>query len=54
MRLSDGAHLFFRLASSRKLAGTAVVALLIELLPVRTIGYNENSAAAERVSVNPH
>jgi hypothetical protein len=37
-----------------KLAATAVVALLIDLLPVRTIGYNENSAAAERESVNPH
>ena len=37
-----------------ELAATAVVALLIDLLSVRTIRYNENSAAAERVSVNPH
>jgi hypothetical protein len=35
------------------LAATAFVARLIVLLPVRTIGYRENGAVAERVSVNP-
>lgn len=37
-----------------ELAATAVVVRLIDLSPVRIIGYNENSAAAERVSVNLH
>ena len=37
-----------------ELAATAFVALLIVLLPVRTIGYRGNGAVAERVSVNPH
>ena len=37
-----------------ELTASAFVALLVVLLSVRTIGYKGDSAAAERVSVNPH
>lgn len=37
-----------------ELAATAVLALPVDLLSVRKIGYNGEQSSGERVLVNPH